>query len=192
MKTNFVSIKSIACLLAASLAFSSCDNESETVAPVSVTPTTEASKDAGKVADDLFDKEVQQAISSTIKAISQMESTCDKSIDHASVMLIHHELMLKLAEAEIKYGDDPNVLLMADKAKSAHTAKISELKAFLETQPVPVPLPQNECSLYLASMKQHTMDIIQCMKKVKDTPDPDADYVALMNCHPEGCNCKEG
>ncbi|MER2999266.1 DUF305 domain-containing protein [Pontibacter populi] len=189
MRINLVRKRSFDFLLAASLALSSCDSDKEAVAPVAYVSATEASMDADKLRDQLFDKGTYQAIPKALKAVNDINFTCDKNIDHATMMLIHHELILEIAELELEYGNDPATLFLANQIKTENEARIAHLEAFLDTEPVPVPLSPQECKEHLAMMRQHIMSMIQCMNSVNDSPDPDTDFLALMSCHHEDCEC---
>ena len=184
MKTTFIPIKSFVLTLAAVFVMAGCDKETDSVAP---TTTLQANTSAdAKSSDQEFDKEMQQVINAMMKMMNRMEMTCDPDIDFAHMMIMHHEMGVKMAEIELKYGHEPRALELAEKTKAGNLASIARLEAFLASHPTPEPLSKEECKMFMMEMKKDMMAMMHCMRSVRDTPDPDVDFANLMICHHEG------
>lgn len=164
---------------------SSCEKDQDVVTPLSASGE-QAAKGAYWEDDKAFDKEMQQVINSMMKMMNQMEMTCDPDIDFANMMIMHHEMGIKMADIELKYGHEPEALELAVKTKEGNQASKERLQAFLASHPTPEPLSKEECKMFMMEMREDMMAMMRCMRSVKDTPDPDVDFAQLMICHHEG------
>ena len=185
MKTQFNSFKSFALMVIAVFVFSSCEKEQDVVTPLSASGK-QAAKGAYGEDDKAFDKEMQQVINSMMKMMNQMEMTCDPDIDFANMMIMHHEMGIKMADIELKYGHEPEALELAEKTKIGNMESKERLQAFLASHPTPEPLSKEECKMFMMEMREDMMAMMHCMRSVKDTPDPDVDFAQLMICHHQG------
>lgn len=185
MKTQFNSFKSFALMVIAVFVFSSCEKEQDVVTPLSASGE-QAAKGAYWEDDKAFDQEMQQVINSMMKMMNQMEMTCDPDIDFANMMIMHHEMGVKMADIELKYGHEPEALELAEKTKIGNMESKERLQAFLASHPTPEPLSKEECKMFMMEMREDMMQMMHCMRSVKDTPDPDVDFAQLMICHHEG------
>jgi uncharacterized protein (DUF305 family) len=172
-------------MVVAVLVLSSCENEQEVVSPLKAT-AEQAVKGSYWEDDKAFDKEMQQIINSMMKMMNQMEMTCDPDIDFAHMMIMHHEMGVKMADLELKYGHEPEALELAEKTKIGNLESIERLEAFLASHPTPKPLSKEECRMFMMEMRKDMMAMMHCMRSVKDTPDPDVDFAQLMICHHQG------
>jgi uncharacterized protein (DUF305 family) len=179
MKT---SVKSIVLMLAAALILTSCDKERDAVAPLSANGE-QAAKGAYWQDDKEFDKEMQQVINSMMKMMNQMEMTCDPDIDFANMMIMHHEMGVKMADIELNYGHEPRALELAAQTKAGNLASMARLEAILASHPGAEPLSKEECKMFMREMRVDMMAMMHCMRSVKDTPEPDVDFAQLMICH---------
>ncbi|MBJ6120094.1 DUF305 domain-containing protein [Pontibacter sp. BT310] len=185
MKTEFISFKSLALMVVAIFVFSSCEKEQDIATPLS-TMADQAAKGPYWENDKAFDKEMQQVINSMMKMMNQMEMTCDPDIDFANMMIMHHEMGIKMADIELKYGHEPEALELAEKTKAGNLASIARLEAFLASHPGTEPLSKEECKMFMMEMREDMMAMMHCMRSLKDTPDPDVDFAQLMICHHQG------
>ncbi|MER2999192.1 DUF305 domain-containing protein [Pontibacter populi] len=185
MKTKFNSFKSIALMVVAVFVFSSCEKDQDVVSPLTAT-SEQAAKGSYWEADKAFDKEMQQIINSMMKMMNQMEMTCDPDIDFANMMIMHHEMGIKMADLELKYGHEPEALELAEKTKVGNMESKERLEAFLASHPGAEPLSKEECKMFMMEMREDMMAMMHCMRSVKDTPDPDVDFAQLMICHHQG------
>lgn len=188
METSFNSLKSLACILAISIFAISCEDNVDSVAPATAlgVNATQDVKSADTRADQEFDREMQQVINSMMKQMNQMEMTCDPDVDFANMMIMHHEMGIKMADIELKYGHEPEAKELAVKTKEGNLASKERLQAFLAYHPTPEPLSKEQCRLFMMEMKEGMRRMMQCMKQLRDTPDPDVDFANLMICHHQG------
>ncbi|WP_242929578.1 DUF305 domain-containing protein, partial [Pontibacter vulgaris] len=103
-------------MVVAVFVFSSCEKEQDVVSPLSAS-AEQAAKGPNWENDKAFDKEMQQIINSMMKMMNQMEMTCDPDIDFANMMIMHHEMGIKMADLELQYGHEPEALELAEKTK---------------------------------------------------------------------------
>ncbi|PTX13104.1 uncharacterized protein (DUF305 family) [Pontibacter mucosus] len=185
MKTKFIGFKSFSLMVIAVFVLSSCEKEQDVVTPLSATGE-QAAKGAYWEDDKAFDKEMQQVINSMMKMMNQIEMTCDPDIDFANMMIMHHEMGIKMADIELKYGHEPEAKELAVKTKEGNQASKERLQAFLAAHPTPEPLSKAQCKLFMMEMKRDMQQMMQCMRQVRDTPDPDVDFANLMICHHQG------
>ncbi|QCR25341.1 DUF305 domain-containing protein [Pontibacter sp. SGAir0037] len=185
MKTSFISIRSFALMVVAVFVFSSCEKDQDVVTPLSAT-AEQAAKGPYWEDDKAFDKEMQQIINSMMKMMNQMEMTCDPDIDFANMMIMHHEMGIKMADLELQYGHEPEALALAEKTKIGNMESKERLQAFLASHPGAEPLSKEECKMFMMEMREDMMAMMHCMRSVKDTPDPDVDFAQLMICHHQG------
>lgn len=188
METSFNSLKSLACILAISIFAISCEDNVDSVAPATAlgVNATQDVKSADTRADQEFDREMQQVINSMMKQMNQMEMTCDPDVDFANMMIMHHEMGIKMADIELKYGHEPEAKELAVKTKEGNLASKERLQAFLAYHFTPEPLSKEQCRLFMMEMKEGMRRMMQCMKQLRDTPDPDVDFANLMICHHQG------
>ncbi|GAB3832136.1 hypothetical protein GCM10028895_49430 [Pontibacter rugosus] len=160
----------------------------DSVAPDSALQASgeQAAKSATSQADQEFDREMQQVINSMMQQMNQMEMTCDPDIDFSNMMIMHHEMGIRMADIELAYGHEPRGLELAAQTKEANQASKERLQAFLASHPTPEPLSKEDCKLFMMEMKKDMQRMMQCMRQVRDTPDPDIDFANLMICHHQG------
>ena len=181
-------------LLVAAFVLAGCEEDPEAVAPAGSLQShlEQEVKGAGEQADKDFDQETKQVINSVMKRMNRLEVTCDPETDFAVMMILHHQVAVELAEIELRHGDDAETLALAEQTRAANLAHIAHLEALLASQPAPEPLPKGECKAFVKELRDGMQAMLQCMRSVRDSPDPDADFVNLISCHPEGCPCHSG
>lgn len=176
-------------LITCSLTFVSCQKDQDFESLMKDVGLIEvASKTASKSsdADKAFDKAVHQIMQDMMQQMSKMEMTCDPDIDFANMMIMHHEAGIKMADAELKYGHEPEAKELAVQTKEGNEASKQRLLTFLAAHPNPEPLSKEQCKLFMKEMDETMRMMMQCMKKAPDTEDVDVDFANQMICHHQG------
>lgn len=81
-------------------------------------------------ATQAFDDAMQKMMDSM-----HMESTGDPDRDFVMMMIPHHQGAIDMAKVELRYGDDPQILELAEKVIAAQEQEIAEMKSWLEEHP---------------------------------------------------------
>lgn len=109
-----------------------------------------------------------------------MEMTGDADHDFASMMVMHHQGAIDMANKELEKGNDATIQAMAQQIIDKQTAEKAELTTWLENH---TPAPDAEGQAFAAEM----MKVAEKMKNWKDiqvlTGDADEDFAALMIIH---------
>lgn len=110
-----------------------------------------------------------------------MEMTMDPDDDFASMMKIHHQGAIEMANAVLTEGDDPQMREMAQKIITAQQAEIVQLNAFLAVH-----------NPHVMSMAFHDQMMAEMEKDNKQADlqiingDIDHDFATLMIIHHHG------
>lgn len=109
-----------------------------------------------------------------------MEMTGDADHDFASMMVMHHQGAINMANKELEKGNDATIKAMAQQIVTKQTAEITELNAWLADH---TPVPNAEGAAYDEEM----MKGMEKMKNWKDTQvltgDADSDFAQLIIIH---------
>jgi len=190
MKRAPLTIKTfLVAVISCSLLFVSCQKDQDVVAGNSVlTQESELAKAQAKTSeeDKAYDKAVQQIMSEMMQQMNKMEMTCDPDIDFANMMIMHHDAGIKMADAELMYGHEPEAKALAQKTKEGNQASKERLLAFLAAHPTPEPLSKEDCKVFMKEMDETMKAMMMCMKKMPDTEDVDVDFANQMICHHQG------
>ena len=93
---------------------------------------------AATATDDAHDHSTSQAMHSAMDAGMQtMKSTRmtgDPDVDFATMMKMHHEAGIKMAEAYLKGAEDPKIRAMANEIVSSQKEESKEFEEWLATQ----------------------------------------------------------
>ena len=109
-----------------------------------------------------------------------MQMTGDADHDFASMMAMHHQGAIDMANKELEKGNDATIKGMAQQIIDKQTAEKAELTSWLEGH---TPEPNAEGQAFDAEM----MEVMAKMKNWKDiqvlTGDADSDFAELMIIH---------
>lgn len=148
----------------ASLSFYACDDDS----------------DEGIIVQDHDQNEFMTIMHNMNSQMDAMQMTGDADHDFASMMVMHHQGAIDMANKDLEKGDDATIQAMAQQIIDKQTAEKAELTAWLETH---TPAPDSEGQAFDAEM----MKVMEKMKNWKDiqvlTGDTDNDFAALMIIH---------
>ena len=112
--------------------------------------------------------------------MSAMEMTGDADHDFASVMVMHHQGAIDMANKELEKGNDETIQTVAQQIIDKQTAEKQELTMWLESH---TPEPNADGHAFDAEM----MEVMEKMKNWKDilalTGDADNDFAQLMIIH---------
>lgn len=148
----------------ASLVFSSCGDDS----------------DEGIMVQDHDKNEFMTIMHNMNAQMDAMQMTGDADHDFASMMVIHHQGAIDMANKELEKGNDATIKNMAQQIIDKQTAEKAELTSWLASH---TPTPNAEGQAFDAEM----MDVMEKMKNWKDiqvlTGDADSDFAELMIVH---------
>lgn len=145
------------------LVFLSCDNSDE-----------------GIIVQDHDKNEFMTIMHQLNAEMDAMEMTGDADHDFASMMVMHHQGAINMANKELDKGNDATIKAMAEQIVTKQTAEIAELTAWLANH---TPVPNAEGAAYDEEMTKG----MEKMKNWKDiqvlTGDADNDFAQLIIVH---------
>ena len=148
----------------ASLSFYSCDEDSV----------------EGIIVQDHDQNEFMTIMHNMNAQMDAMQMTGDADHDFASMMVMHHQGAIDMANKELEKGNDATIRTIAEQIIESQTAEKAELTAWLESH---TPAPDAEGQAFDAEM----MKVMEKMKNWKDiqvlTGDADSDFAELMIIH---------
>ena len=148
----------------ASLSFYSCDEDSV----------------EGIIVQDHDQNEFMTIMHNMNAQMGAMQMTGDADHDFASMMVMHHQGAIDMANKELEKGNDATIRTIAEQIIESQTAEKAELTAWLESH---TPAPDAEGQAFDAEM----MKVMEKMKNWKDiqvlTGDADNDFAELMIIH---------
>ena len=134
----------------------------------------------GIIVQDHDENEFMTIMHNMNAQMDAMEMTGDADHDFASMMVMHHQGAIDMANKELEKGNDATIQAMAQQIIDKQTAEKAELTAWLENH---TPAPDAEGQAFAAEM----MKVMEKMKNWKDiqvlTGDADEDFAALMIIH---------
>lgn len=147
-----------------SLSFFSCDDDN----------------DEGILVQDHDKNEFMTIMHNMNAQMDAMQMTGDADHDFASMMVMHHQGAIDMANKELEKGNDATIKGMAQQIIDKQTAEKAELTSWLENH---TPEPNAEGQAFDAEM----MEVMAKMKNWKDiqvlTGDADSDFAELMIIH---------
>jgi uncharacterized protein (DUF305 family) len=136
--------------------------------------------DEGIKVQDHDENEFMTIMHNMISEMDGMQMTGDADHDFASMMVMHHQGAINMANKELEKGDDATIKTMAQQIIDKQTAEKAEFTAWLESH---TPAPNAEGQAFDAEMLKG----MEKMKNWKDiqilTGDADSDFAQLMIVH---------
>lgn len=165
-------MKSIKYILAAiifPLAISCNNNES-------TTGKTEATEDHGEHTKDTAQSPFMAMMDKSMQEMMQMKMTNDPDHDFASMMKMHHQSAVEMAQHELQNGQDTMIKRMAQTMITKQNQEIKEFDKFLSAHKA------------AANNEDASKDLMKAMHKHMDPAEPlnnnaDHDFVAMMITH---------
>jgi uncharacterized protein (DUF305 family) len=150
-------------LLVFAIMFTSCDDSDE-----------------GLIVQDHDKNEFMTIMHSMNEQMDAMEMTSDPDYDFASMMTIHHQGAIDMANKELEKGKDATIKAIAEKIIKEQTTEKLELQAWIDTHTIQ---PNAEGTIFAQEM----MAEMEKMKNWKDTQvltgNADSDFAQLMVIH---------
>ena len=148
----------------ASLTFFSCGDDS----------------DEGIIVQDHDKNEFMTIMHNMNTQMDAMQMTGDADHDFASMMVMHHQGAIDMANKELEKGNDATIKAMAQQIITKQTAEKAELTTWIASH---TPAPDAEGEAFHMEM----MEVMEKMKNWKDiqvlTGDADSDFAELMIIH---------
>lgn len=113
--------------------------------------------------------------------MDKMSMTHDPDYDFAMMMIEHHKGAIEMADYELEYGDNQEMMDMASEMKEKQAAEIEELEAFMAGHTVN-PDEEDGMAFMEASEKAMAKMDVQVHRQYLNY-DPDHDFAALMIHH---------
>lgn len=133
---------------------------------------------SGQSQHQKMSQEMMQMMQNGMMQMKQMKMTGDPDYDFASMMAMHHENGIKLADKEISNGKDMELVSLAKKMKQQQEAEKKELKTFTSNHK-----PSGQDKAFMDAMKKN-MDMSESdMNKMTTTGNTDKDFAMMMNMH---------
>ncbi len=163
-------------LLIITLAFTSCKSEGG---------KSESMKDMKMDGEDstgmMASMQMMKSMDDMMKQMNSMQMTHDYDYDFATMMRMHHQGAIEMAQEEIASGKDEKIKAMAHQIIADQKAEQEQLKTFLNnSSPVEQKSPGKE-----ADLKKGMEPMVNQMKEMHMTNDPDKDFVMMMIPHHE-------
>ena len=134
----------------------------------------------GIVVQDHDKNEFMTIMHSMNSQIDALQMTGDADHDFASMMVMHHQGAIDMANRELEKGNDATIKTMAQQIIDKQTAEKAELKTWLANH-TPAPNAEGE------AFDKEMMKVTEKMKNWKDiqvlTGDADSDFAQLMIVH---------
>ena len=147
-----------------SLSFSACNDDG----------------DEGIIVQDHDKNEFMTIMHNMNSQMDAMEMTGDADHDFASMMVMHHQGAIDMANKELEKGNDATIKAMAQQMITKQTAEKAELTTWLASH---TPVPDAEG----AAFDEEMMKGMEKMKNWKDsqvlTGDADSDFAQLIIIH---------
>ena len=147
-----------------SLSFSACNDDG----------------DEGIIVQDHDKNEFMTIMHNMNSQMDAMEMTGDADHDFASMMVMHHQGAIDMANKELEKGNDATIKAMAQQMITKQTAEKAELTTWLASH-TPVPDAEGE------AFDEEMMNGMEKMKNWKDaqvlTGDADSDFAQLIIKH---------
>lgn len=136
--------------------------------------------DEGIIVQDHDKNEFMTIMHNMNTQMDAMQMTGDADHDFASMMVMHHQGAIDMANKELEKGNDATIKGMAQQIIDKQTAEKAELTTWLASH-TPVPDAEGE------AFDMEMMDVMEKMKNWKDiqvlTGDADSDFAELMIIH---------
>lgn len=136
--------------------------------------------DEGIIVQDHDKNEFMTIMHNMNAQMDAMQMTGDADHDFASMMVIHHQGAIDMANKELEKGNDATIKSMAQQIIDKQTAEKAELTTWLANH---TPAPNAEGQAFDAEM----MEVMEKMSNWKDiqvlTGDADNDFAQLMIVH---------
>lgn len=136
--------------------------------------------DEGIIVQDHDKNEFMTIMHNMNTQMEAMEMTGDADHDFASMMVMHHQGAIDMANKELEKGNDATIKAMAQQIITKQTAEKAELTTWLASH---TPAPDAEGEAFDMEM----MEVMEKMKNWKDiqvlTGDADSDFAELMIIH---------
>lgn len=163
-------------LLIITLAFTSCKSEGG---------KSKSMKDMKMDGEDstgiMASMQMMKSMDDMMKQMNSMQMTYDYDYDFATMMRMHHQGAIDMAQEEIASGKDEKIKAMAHQIIADQKAEQEKLKTFLNSSsPVEQKSAGNEDGL------KKPMELMEDeMKQMQMSNDPDKDFVTMMIRHHE-------
>ena len=136
--------------------------------------------DEGIIVQDHDKNEFMTIMHNMNSQMDAMQMTGDADHDFASMMVMHHQGAIDMANKELEKGNDATIKAMAQQIIDKQTAEKAELTTWLASH---TPVSDAEGQAFDMEM----MDVMEKMRNWKDiqvlTGDADSDFAELMIIH---------
>jgi uncharacterized protein (DUF305 family) len=137
-------------------------------------------------ADKAFDREMKKLMHEMMRQMNKMKMTCEPDVDFAKMMIMHHDMGIKMADLELRYGHEPKGKELAQKTKVGNQASKQRLQSFLNSHTNWKTLPKDQCRRFMMEMDESMKMMMKAMQHAPDTDDVDVDFAQLMIIHHQG------
>lgn len=177
----------ITIIFAGSIAmFSSCNEstvtENKEAAVITTTggstSVTDNATTSGHTHEHGVSSDLMKIMQNVMNQMKEMKMTGDPDYDFASMMAMHHESGIKMADEEIAHGKNQELISLAKKIRQQQESEKKELKNFTSANKAGA---QNKA--FMNEMKKHMEMAESDMNKMSMTGNIDKDFASMMAMH---------
>ena len=114
-----------------------------------------------------------------MKQMNSMQMTRDFDYDFATMMIMHHQGAIDMAQEEVASGKDEKIKSMAQQIITDQKSEQEKMKTFLNTNSI----VEQKSEVNEEALKKAMEPMEHQMKQMQMTNDPDKDFVTIMIPH---------